>query len=104
MHQLPESVFKRWMHSREEDAPGVTVYRPQGYRFPPSRGRSGFEILPDGGFLRIDIGPADGQRGVQGRWRVEPDQRVHVEYADGREETLSIISVDDEVLKIRAAQ
>jgi hypothetical protein len=101
MNQLPETVFKRWIHSREEDSPGIQVYRPPSYSFPASRGRTGFEISPDGGFLRIDIGAADGQRGIRGQWRVEPDQRVHITYGDGREEILTIISVDDEVLKIR---
>src|SRR5262245_50526487 len=36
---LPEEVFGRWVHSREEDAGGVRVFRPADYQFPPSRGR-----------------------------------------------------------------
>lgn len=100
MTQLPEAAFKYWVHSREEDSAGVRVYRPKGYRFPPSRGRTGFQIRPDGEFVRIDIGPADGQRGVRGQWRAEPGQRVRIQYDDGREETITILSVEEEVLRV----
>ncbi len=34
-------LLGHWIHSHEEDAHGVTVYRRKGYSFPPSRGRRG---------------------------------------------------------------
>lgn len=101
MNELPEAAFKSWIHSREEDSFGIRVYRPQGYRFPPSRGRTGFEIRPDGAFVRIDIGPADGTRGIHGRWRTEPGRRVRIQYDDGREETIILVSVDEDLLKVQ---
>lgn len=99
--QLPDGVFKSWIHSREEDSSGIRVYRPKGYRFPPSRGRSGFEIRPDGRFVRIDIGPADGTRGVPGRWHAEPGQRVRIQYDDGREEVMTLVSLGEDLLKVQ---
>ena len=39
---LPSIIFRHWIHSREEDANGLEVYRPEGFDFPPSFGRDGF--------------------------------------------------------------
>jgi hypothetical protein len=42
---LPPALFKEWLTSYEEDAKdGLLVYRPAGFAFPPSRGRTGFTI------------------------------------------------------------
>jgi hypothetical protein len=98
--ELPIAVFKRWMHSREEDSAGLSVYRPVQYPFPPSRGRSGFEIHPDGVFIGVMIGQADGQRARRGQWRPEGENRLRIEYDDGGAELLTIRSVDDDVLRV----
>jgi hypothetical protein len=97
---LPTPILRRWLHSREEDTPGVRVYRPAGHAFPPSRGRPGLEFRPGGEFLRIGIGAADGTRAVRGRWEAAPGGRVRIVHDDGREEVLRIVSVDEEVLRI----
>jgi len=76
-------IFRRWLHSREEDSPSERVYRTANFPFRPSRGRAGLEIHPDGTFVAIGIGLADGQRARRGRWR-EEDGAIRVRYDDGR--------------------
>ena len=41
MADLKTCILGQWIHSHEEDAKGVMVYRPANYSFPPSRGRVG---------------------------------------------------------------
>ncbi|MBI4700686.1 MAG: hypothetical protein HY744_05900 [Deltaproteobacteria bacterium] len=72
----PAVLCRRWLRSHEEGSPDELVFRPAGYAFPPSRGRSGFELRPDGALVRIAIGPADGPRESAGRWRLEDDELV----------------------------
>lgn len=48
MIELPESIFRKWGHSFEEDSDGVTVYRPSDFSFPRARGRAGIEFKADG--------------------------------------------------------
>jgi hypothetical protein len=95
-----QPLYGRWMHSREEDAGDARVYRRPDYRFPPSRGRTGFDIRDDGTFVAIGIGPGDGQKGRRGRWRHAGDGNLHVTYDDGEEQTLRIVAVADDVLRI----
>jgi hypothetical protein len=56
---LPRQLFRHWIHSREEDQADVQVFRPPDFPFPPSFGRDGFEMRPDGQFIQHDIGRAD---------------------------------------------
>ncbi|HEX2035642.1 MAG TPA: hypothetical protein VHS99_15815 [Chloroflexota bacterium] len=99
----PPALLRRWVHSREEDAGGVEVYRPQGFPFPPSFGRDGFELLADGTFILHDIGPADGVVEVRGRWELLPRRRVAVAFPGGERPgfAFGIVAVDETVLRIR---
>lgn len=103
MSPLPPSLFKTWVHSHEEDTSEYRVYRPSTYAFPPSRGRSGFELRPDGSFVRIDIAPTDGSRAVEGRWEaVAPDQvQVSIPGSGTPPTTIAILSHDEETLRVR---
>lgn len=103
MSPLSASLFKTWIHSHEEDTTEYRVYRPSTYPFPPSRGRSGFEFRPDGGFIRIDIGPTDRSQAVEGNWEaVAPDQvRVTVPGAPTPPTILTIVSHDENTLKVK---
>jgi hypothetical protein len=101
--ELPSAIFTRWVHSFEEDAADVAVYRPIDYDFPPARGREGFEFREGGEFIEYRIGRADGSRRVTGRWRVEGQNRVHISL-DSRgatSYTLEILHCDEELLKVR---
>ena len=65
---LPPELFRHWIHSREEDQGDVQFFRPPGFAFPPSFGRDGFTMRPDGEVVQDDVGPADGIVHVSGRW------------------------------------
>jgi hypothetical protein len=101
-HSLPPQIFKHWFHSHEEDTGDVEVYRPSDHTFPVSRGRTGFEIQPDGTFIQHDIGPSDVPQRVPGRWKAEDGRWIRVELngAEQRSFTLTIIEVGDQVLKV----
>ncbi len=71
-----ELLVRRWCHSHEEDGVGEAVYRPATWSFPPSRGRSGFELLPDGTLLGFGPGPTDRPQETRGKWWLDGDQLV----------------------------
>ena len=101
---LLPAIFRRWVHSREEDTGDVEVFRPADFGFPPSFGRDGFEMERDGQFNQDDIGPADGTVQTVGRWVVTgPDQVVVVSFegTDREGYSFEIVAVDESVLKIR---
>lgn len=100
---LPPEIFRHWVHSREEDRGDLEVFRPEGFAFPPSFGRDGFEMRKDGQFIQDDIGPADGVVQVVGRWTSPGPRRVSVSFDGTVREGYSfeIVAVDDSVLQIR---
>jgi len=67
----PELLHRAWVHSHEEDSEGRTVFRPSTYAFPPSRGRTGFELRPDGTLLETGIGPTDRRTHTAGKWTLD---------------------------------
>lgn len=92
-----------WLASHEEDHGDTLVYRPNTYRFPPTRGRTGFAIKSFGRFEQFDIAPTDGLTGRQGTWTAEGDTRLIIHLADGQTPnyTLEIISLKKKVLELR---
>lgn len=70
---------QRWTHSHEEDTPGRMVFRPGGWHFPPSRGRRGFELGPDGALTVSGPGPTDRTVSGGGRWRLRDDGVLELE-------------------------
>jgi hypothetical protein len=103
MIELPPAIFRRWTHSREEDTHDVTVYRPPNFPFPPSRGREGIEFRTDGEFIHYRIGATDRSEGIVGRWRLERDNVIEIDFESPRLSPyrLNLISVDSEILKVR---
>jgi hypothetical protein len=69
-------LTRRWIHSHEEDTANEMVFRPASYAFPPSRGRSGFELRPDQSMLEIQPGAADAGEETKGKWDVDKNQRL----------------------------
>jgi len=78
MPSLPDPIFKRWIHFREEDKGESIVYRPAGYPFPPARGREGIEFRSDGAFIHYQIGPNDRSQAVTGRWKIIEPQTIEI--------------------------
>jgi len=69
----PETIAGAWLHSHEEDSDGEMVFRPKDYPFPPSRGRIGFGLSPDGAATLIGIAPADGPSQEAAHWTLSQD-------------------------------
>ncbi len=99
---LPPEVFRHWVHSYADDTDALKVFRPKGYKFPPARGRVGFEIEEGGEFLYYDIAPADGSMKIPGRWEARGEDTLVVTFPGGREPmTIRIVSCTGDMLKIR---
>lgn len=96
------TLCRRWIHSKEEDTPTETVYRPADFAFPPSRGRKGLEFKADGRFKRVGIGRSDASAVTEGTWRISDDGDAKIQVdADNSPEELTLRSVDDDRLVIR---
>ncbi|MBX2866282.1 MAG: hypothetical protein KTR27_22260 [Leptolyngbyaceae cyanobacterium MAG.088] len=100
---LPTPIFQQWLHSREEDAGGVRVYRPMDYPFPPARGREGLEFRQDGTFIVYQIAPTDGNRAVEGLWQLQDNNRVQIEFPQSPNQNhgLTILECSDQLLKVQ---
>jgi hypothetical protein len=95
------ALCKEWVHSKEEDTRTATVYRPAGYAFPPSRGRTGVVFNQNGTLKWIGIGPTDISAVKDGSWRIaDPHSlRIQVEVNNTHRE-LSVESLDGDRLVI----
>src|SRR5688500_13364066 len=99
---LPPELFRHWIHSREEDQDDVQFFRTEGFSFPPSFGRDGMELRPDGTFVQDDIGPADGIVQTPGRWNLQGPGRIAVRFDGARDDyAFTIVGVEPELLRIR---
>ncbi|WP_168176617.1 hypothetical protein [Williamsia sp. 1135] len=74
-----------WWHSFEEDHDDVAVYRPDGFGFPPARGRRGLELDPDGTVVELGLGRDD-----------TPSRAAHASGA-----SLEVVHQADDRLEIR---
>ena len=61
-----DAVVGHWVHSHEEDTDAEMVYRPASYAFPPSRGRTSFDLRADGSYVERSPGPGRRPRRVEG--------------------------------------
>jgi hypothetical protein len=102
MNELPQAIFRKWMHSREEDRDGITVYRDPSYPHPPARGRDGIEFRPGGEFIDWGIGAGDYGQANKGRWDAVDTTHVRITFADGRpSRTLEIVHCAPDILEVR---
>lgn len=73
----PVGLVQRWLHSHEEDTATEMVFRPSNFPFPPSRGRTGFELHPDHTLVEIGIAPTDQPSETSGSWELhEEDEPI----------------------------
>lgn len=92
-----------WLNLHEENRGDTLVYRPNTYRFPPARGRTGFRIGPYGRFVQYDIAPTDGLEGRPGNWTAAPTGtalRIHLIDNQQPDYTLEILSLDHGVMTL----
>jgi hypothetical protein len=97
----PAALKRRCVHSHEEDTEGEQVFRPASYAFPPSRGRSAFELRADGSFAESTPGPADRPEETEGgTWKLE-DDRLELCAPDGSTRRLKIETAEPDRLVVR---
>ncbi len=96
-------LCQHWMHSHEEDTESEMVFRPANFKFPPSRGRRGFELRADGVLISTGIGPTDRPLETQGKWKFDNAGRLAFYSASQQEPTrvMEISSVDKDRLVIK---
>src|SRR5450432_338112 len=70
------SVHGLWVHSHEEDTDSEMVFRPAGFAFPPSRGRSSLDLKPDGSAVEQEIGPDDRRTSGASSWKLQGRELV----------------------------
>ena len=67
------ALAQGWLHAHEEDTGDTMVFRPSSFKLGPSRGRTGFELRPNGTLIEHGIGPTDQRTQTPGRWRLDGD-------------------------------
>ena len=92
-------LAKAWVHSYEEDTPTTSVYRPAGFAFPPSRGRTGFQLQPDGLLSTHKPGPTDQTVTADGKWQLADDQ-LSLHPTGGTAQVLCVESVEPDRLVV----
>ncbi|MFF2276183.1 hypothetical protein [Agromyces sp. NPDC058126] len=97
---MDERLFQVWVHSREEDHDGVTVYRPAGYALPPARGRTGIEFRPDGTLVEHGIGRDDTAESRPGGWHLVGADRLALDGVTGDSRSVRIVSIEDDRLEV----
>ena len=93
-----ELLQGRWVHSHEEDTDAEMVFRPASFAFPRSRGRTSFELHPDGTYVESSPGPVDVPEESTGSWSLEGDQLVL-----GRDHAWKIKDASSDRLTVRKA-
>jgi hypothetical protein len=98
-------LSQEWVHAHEEDTEGTAVYRPVDYDLPPTRGRKGFDLRPDGSLVETGIGPTDRAQQTPGTWRLSGDNRLELSKpsADQPQRVLEIESLERDKLVVRKA-
>ena len=96
-----DALQGHWVHSHEEDSDEEMVFRPATHPLPPSRGRTSFELRPDGSYLERSPGPVDVPVSARGRWSLE-DGRLVLSTEDERPgHTWEIAAADADRLAVR---
>jgi hypothetical protein len=96
-----QALIGVWRHSHEEDHGGCQVFRPGGFDLPPSRGRAGFALRPDGTAVETRPGADDRPTGVAGRWTAV-DNQLQILSADGaRRSVYTIEGLESDKLTLR---
>lgn len=92
-----------WLHSREEDDGNTQVFRPEGYDFPPARGRSGYTFAAGGAAQILGPGPDDRRGGDPGgAWSLAPDGKLTITAPGGGTQVLSVRSATSDKLELEA--
>lgn len=67
--KAPKTLFNTWFHNFEDNKDDkILVYKTKDFDFKPSRGRTGFTILPKGKFIEHYPGSNDMPKSDTGKW------------------------------------
>jgi hypothetical protein len=98
-----KALSQKWIHSHEEDTADEIVFRPESYKFPPSRGRRSFQLAADGTMVEYGIGPDDRPNPTPGLWELNDANELELRTggADVRKTVMRLIcaSLDKLVVK-----
>jgi hypothetical protein len=94
-------IQRRWVHSHEEDTDDEMVFRPEGHPLPPSRGRTSFELRPDGTYVESSPGPVDAPEESAGSWSLEGDRLILGAEGDRPGHAWEITGAEDDRLTVR---
>ena len=95
-----ELLQQQWLHSHEEDSDTEMVFRPASFRFPPSRGRAGFDLRPNQSLVEIGIAPTDGLKESSGSWSLQ-DDRLNLSTPSSSPRSLEIVSASKDKLVVK---
>ncbi len=93
-------LYRHWIHSHEEDERDkhYVAYRPAGFKFPPARGREGFEIRKNGVFIWYPIAATDGNDRIEEKWSLKKNKLIIQGKEGARNYTIISITKDKLVL------
>lgn len=99
----PNRLIRHWVHSHEEDSATEMVFRPATFKFPRSRGRTGFELHADGSLVDHGIGPADASAVTAGTWQEKGNGRIELYHARANKpaRVLQMVRVDKDRLVVQ---
>lgn len=101
---LSEQLLREsWLHSHEEDEGDAMVFRPSTFAFPPSRGRHGFSLNPDGTAVLTGPDQADRATSGSGQWHIEEPNRLVIDSPEVGNRAFEITSASPEKLVLRRA-
>ena len=104
MSKVDKNILSRnWVHSHEEDTDTEMVFRPSTFNFPRARGRTSFELKPDGTLIQSGIAPDDRMQNTKGSWKLNDDNTLAFYFGSKSvaDDEMKILSVDNNKLVIR---
>ena len=103
-HPVNQKVLtQNWVHSHEEDTDTQMVFRPANFKFPPSRGRAGFELKSNGKLINRGIAPTDAPSATTGSWSLNQGNvlNFYLGAAQKPSRSLKIVSADKSRLVVQ---
>jgi hypothetical protein len=95
-------LYKKWVHSHEEDTDAEMVFRPDTYHFPPSRNRTSFDLKSDGSLYQSGIAPDDRRSPSLGSWNLRNESIEFYNKSSAEvKKTLKISSLNENKLVIK---
>jgi hypothetical protein len=90
-----------WVHAHEEDGEEEMVFRPATDPLPPARGRTSFDLRPDGSYLERSPGPVDVPEESAGSWSLDRGRLVLSPADDRPGRTLEVTAAEPGRLTFR---